>query len=164
MKKLGLIVVVIAVAAVAVWYFALRGPSMDKQVSATEATAIIKARQDNRKEITRIGGRELGPLVKESGSLTEIATKADRLVELHKAFATMFPPGSDKGDTLAAPAIWTDRAGFDAINKKAVDAATAMAAAARAGDRAAVADQYKAMAGTCGECHKAYATKDPFKK
>lgn len=125
---------------------------------------VIKARQDNRKEITRIGGRELAPLVRENGSLTEIATKADRLVELHKAFATMFPPGSDKGDTLAAPSIWTDRAGFDAINNKVVDASVKMAAAARAGDRAAVGDQFKAMAATCGECHQKYATKDPFKK
>jgi cytochrome c556 len=125
---------------------------------------VIKARQDNRKEITRIGGRELAPLVRENGSLTEIAAKADRLVELHKAFAGMFPAGSDKGDTLAAPAIWTDRAGFDAINNKTVDAATKMAAAARAGDRAAVGDQFKVMAGTCGECHQKFATKDPFKK
>ena len=81
----------------------------------------------------------------------EIATKADRLVELHKAFATMFPPGSDNGDTLAAPAIWSDRAGFDAINNKTVDAATKMAAAARANDLAAVGEQFKAMAATCGE-------------
>lgn len=125
---------------------------------------VIKARQDNRKEITRIGGREIRPLVTDNGSLTEIATKADRLVELHKAFATMFPPGSDKGDTLAAPAIWTDRAGFDAINNKVVDAATKMAALARSGDRAGVGEQFKAMAGTCGECHQKYTTKDPFKK
>jgi len=125
---------------------------------------VIKARQDNRKEITRIGGREIRPLVNDNGSLTEIATKADRLVELHKAFATMFPPGSDKGDTLASPAIWSDRAGFDAINGKTVDAATKLAAAARASDRAAVADQFKAMAATCGECHQKYTTSDPFKK
>jgi cytochrome c556 len=125
---------------------------------------IIKARQDNRKEITRIGGRELAPLVRENGSLTEIAAKADQLVVLHKAFAGMFPAGSDKGDTLAAPAIWTDRAGFDAINAKTVDAATKMAAAARAGDRTAVGDQFKVMGAACGECHQKYATKDPFKK
>lgn len=131
---------------------------------AQAQTDIIKQRQDNRKEITRIGGREIRPLVNDNGSLSEIATKADRLVELHKAFATMFPPGSDKGDTLASPAIWSDRAGFDAVNNKTVDAATKMAAAARAGDRAAVGDQFKAMAATCGECHQKYTTSDPFKK
>jgi cytochrome c556 len=125
---------------------------------------VIKARQDNRKEITRIGGRELAPLVRENGSLTEIAAKADRLAELHKAFATMFPAGSDKGDTLAAPAIWTDKAGFDAINNKVVDASVKMAAAARAGDRTAIGDQFKAMAASCGECHQKYAKSDPFKK
>ena len=125
---------------------------------------VIKARQDNRKEITRIGGRELAPLVRENGSLTEIAAKADRLAELHKAFATMFPAGSDKGDTLAAPAIWTDKAGFDAINNKVVDASVKMAAAARAGDRTAIGDQFKVMAGACGECHQKFAKSDPFKK
>jgi cytochrome c556 len=133
-------------------------------VIAQAQTDVIKARQDNRKEITRIGGRELAPLVRENGSLTEIAAKADQLVTLHKAFAGMFPAGSDKGDTLAAPAIWTDRAGFDAINNKTVDAATKMSAAAKAGDRTAVGEQFRAMAATCGECHQKYATKDPFKK
>ena len=125
---------------------------------------VIKARQDNRKEITRIGGREIRQIINDNGNLNELAVKADRLVELHKAFGTMFPPGSDKGDTLAAPTIWTDRAGFDAINKKAVDGAARMAELARAGDRAGVADQFKALGGTCGECHQKYATKDPFKK
>jgi cytochrome c556 len=39
-----------------------------------------------------------------------------------------------------------------------------VAAAARAGDRTAVGEQFKAMAGTCGECHQKYAKSDPFKK
>jgi cytochrome c556 len=125
---------------------------------------IIKARQDNRKEITRLGGREMRPLLEANGNLTELATRAERIAELNKQFATMFPPGSDKGDTLAAPAIWTDRAGFEAANKASVDAALKMAALAKAGDRAALADQYRAMGGTCGACHRAYTTADPFKK
>ena len=47
---------------------------------------VIKARQDNRKEITRIGGREIRQIINDNGNLNELAVKADRLVELHKAF------------------------------------------------------------------------------
>ena len=125
---------------------------------------VIKARQDNRKEVARLGGRELRRLMEPNSNLTELAATAERIAELNRQFATMFPPGSDKGDTLASPAIWTDRAGFDAINKQSVDAAMKMAELAKAGNRDAFADQYKVMGGTCGACHQKYATKDPFKK
>ncbi|MDF3072713.1 MAG: hypothetical protein K0S54_380 [Alphaproteobacteria bacterium] len=125
---------------------------------------VIKARQDNRKEITRLGGREMRPLLEADGNLAELATRAERIAELNKQFATMFPPGSDKGNTLASPAIWTDRAGFDAANKASVDAALKMAELAKAGNRAALADQYKVMGSTCGACHQKYTTSDPFKK
>jgi cytochrome c556 len=133
-------------------------------VVAQAQTDIIKARQDNRKEITRLGGREMRALMEPNGNLTELAAKAERIAELNKQFGAMFPPGSDKGDTLASPAIWTDRAGFDAVNKESVDAALKMAELAKAGNRAALADQYKVMGANCGACHQKYTTSDPFKK
>ena len=31
---------------------------------------------------------------------------------------TRLPPGSDRGDTRALPAVWTERAGFEAANTR----------------------------------------------
>lgn len=125
---------------------------------------VVKARQDNRKALSATG-REVSKLIKENGDLNEIANQANKMAELDKAFATMFPPGSDKDpNTLAAPAIWSDRAGFDAANQRSTDAALKLAALAKDGKRDALADQLRDLGKSCGECHRAYTTKDPFKK
>ncbi len=133
-------------------------------VAVAQAQAdIIKARQDNRKALSSVG-REISKIVKADGDLAELAVQANKMAELNKAFGGMFPPGSDTGDTLAGPAIWTDRAGFDTANKASVDAALKLADMAKAGDRSVLADQLKVIGKGCGECHRAYAKSDPFKK
>ncbi len=133
-------------------------------VAVVQAQAdVIKARQDNRKALSSTG-REVRRLIDANGDLAEIATQATKIAELDKAFGGLVPPGSDKGDTLAAPAIWNDRAGFDAINQQSVDAAVKLAALAKSGDRAGLMDQYRALGKACGDCHRGYTTKDPFKK
>lgn len=74
-------------------------------------------------------------------------------------FPTLFPPGSDKGDTKAAPAIWTDPAGFQKDAEALSTAAGKLAAAAKADDATAVAASFKEVAGACGACHKDYKLK-----
>jgi cytochrome c556 len=71
-------------------------------------------------------------------------------------FPTMFPPGSDKGDTKAAPAIWTDKAGFEKDAETLSAAGGALAAAAKAGDATAAAAAYKDIGDACAACHKQY--------
>ena len=72
---------------------------------------------------------------------------------------SLFPPGSDKGDTKALPEVWSDPAGF----KKAADAfgaaATKLADAAKANDAEAVATATKAVGDACGACHKSFRAK-----
>jgi len=132
-------------------------------VVAQAQTDVIKARQENRKALTGVG-RDLKRLIDANADAAQIVEQANKAVELNKAFAGMFPPGSDKGDTLAAPSIWTDRAGFDAADKASSDAFLKLAELAKAGDRAGVSDQYRVAGRSCGECHRNYTTKDPFKK
>lgn len=69
-------------------------------------------------------------------------------------FGTLFPAGSDKGDTKAAPAIWSDRAGFDAEMKKYNDAVAK--GAAQGGTEAGFKAAFAAVAETCRTCHSTY--------
>ena len=69
-------------------------------------------------------------------------------------FPTLFPAGSDTGDTKAGPAIWTDMAGFEATAASIVTAANAAAAASTSleGLQGAVGN----VGAVCGECHSKY--------
>jgi len=59
-----------------------------------------------------------------------VAKNADNIVEDLDEVGEMFPPGSETGskESYAKPEIWSDRAGFDAIRKKAIELAQALAA------------------------------------
>lgn len=80
--------------------------------------------------------------------------------EVASTFGEYFPEGSETGmETEAAPAIWTDRAGFEAK-------LSALKADADAGVAAAPADLdgLKAVFGpltkNCGACHETYRLKN----
>ena len=70
-------------------------------------------------------------------------------------FGHMFPDGSQTGaETEAAPAIWSDRAGFDAaVAKFAADTSVTIT------DLGSLKQAFGAVAANCGSCHKAYRTK-----
>ena len=72
---------------------------------------------------------------------------------------SLFPDGSDKGATKAAPAIWSDHAGFLKAAATLSASGTALATAAKAGDVAGVETAVKAMGDACGACHKDYRLK-----
>jgi cytochrome c556 len=74
-------------------------------------------------------------------------------------FPTLFPAGSDKGDTKAAPTIWSDSAGFQKAAMAFSNTGAALATAAKAGDATAVAAAFKDMGASCGACHKEYRLK-----
>jgi cytochrome c556 len=69
-------------------------------------------------------------------------------------FPALFPEGSDTGDTKAGPAIWTDRAGFEAL------AAGLATAAGDAATSVTSLEELQTAMGTvggfCGECHSKY--------
>ena len=74
-------------------------------------------------------------------------------------FPTLFPAGSDKGETKAAPAIWSDNAGFQKAAMTLSAAGESLATAAKAGDATAVAAAFKSIGDACGACHKDYRLK-----
>jgi cytochrome c556 len=70
-------------------------------------------------------------------------------------FPSLFPPGSETGDTKASAKIWEDMAGFEAAAAKLVtDAKAAEAVAADGLD--AFKTAFGAVGANCGGCHEAY--------
>lgn len=68
----------------------------------------------------------------------------------------LFPAGSDKGDTKAKPAIWSN---FDDFKAKAAGFGTAaenIAAAAKSGDMNKLKAAFGAAGGACKACHDDY--------
>ena len=76
-----------------------------------------------------------------------------------KQIPSLFPPGSDKGDTKALPEIWSDNAGFVKDATALVTAADKLTAAAKADDKVAFEAALKDVSAACGACHKAYRAK-----
>ena len=73
-------------------------------------------------------------------------------------FVTLFPEGSDKGDTHASPDIWKNMEDFKALAAKLGTDAGAAAAVARQGvDAFKVA--FNTVGGDCGACHQKYRLK-----
>ena len=71
-------------------------------------------------------------------------------------FGSQFPEGSETGgETRAAPAIWSDRAGFDAA-LDAFLADTESAIAAEVSDLDAMRAAFGAVAENCKSCHDTY--------
>lgn len=127
-------------------------------VAATAATAQTNVIQQRRAAMKAIGEQtELGAAMLK-GQAPFDAAKAALIFSTYKekmvGFEKLFPPGSDKGETKATAAVWSDRAGFDAAIAK-FDAAVADNA-----PKATSADGFKAaftaVAENCRSCHQSF--------
>lgn len=68
---------------------------------------------------------------------------------------TLFPQGSDTGDTAALPAVWENKADFtERMEKMKTDIAEV--AASEPADQAAVQAALGRIGGNCGACHETY--------
>src|SRR5258708_32188787 len=72
---------------------------------------VIKERQENRKQ-TAATMRAIKGIIDAKGPTAGAVEQAAKLKTLEAAFVKMFPAGSDKGETKALPAVWTDMAGL----------------------------------------------------
>lgn len=72
--------------------------------------------------------------------------------------ATLFPAGSDTGDTTASPKIWEDNAAFvAAVDKYKADAAAAVAADPK--DLESFKTAFNQVSQNCGACHQDFRIK-----
>lgn len=72
-----------------------------------------------------------------------------------ETFPTLFPEGSDQGETSASPAIWEKMDAFKAAAAKAQADATAAAEAAAQGVDA-FKTAFNAVGGNCQSCHQEF--------
>ena len=98
----------------------------------------------------------------EKPSVKGAAFAAGGLARWGKAIPAMFP-ASTKGipGTEALPVIWANRADFEAKAAAFAKAAEAMAAAAKADDKAALTAAVETTAGACKACHDTYRAPPP---
>lgn len=99
-------------------------------------------------------------VVAAKGDVTLLEAPAKGIAKFAAVIPTLFPKGTETGhDTKALPEVWSDSAGLQKIAMALGEAATKLAAAAKAGDADEVAIAAKAMGDQCGACHKAYRAK-----
>jgi len=122
----------------------------DPALSALTPEQMVTIRQDLMKAN--------GGILRGAAALTgaEAVAAAETILTNYTNFTVLFPEGSAVGDTEALPSIWTDNATFLGIFNTGIEAATAMKAAAEAGDAAGYEAAVKAIGGTCGQCHQAF--------
>lgn len=124
-----------------------QGVTPDPALSSLSPEQAVETRQGIMKED--------GGILRGAGSLSgaDAVAAADKLIQNYTNLTVLFPEGSAVGDSAALPVIWEDKDAFLAILATGIEAATAMKAAAEAGDAAAYGEAVKALGGTCGQCH-----------
>ena len=88
----------------------------------------------------------------------ELAIHARGIAALAEISPGIFPEGSDVEKSESLPAVWTNRAEFDAKMQEFVEASKGMAVAAESGDMSKVGPAIQALGGSCKGCH------DDFRK
>jgi cytochrome c556 len=94
----------------------------------------------------------------------EMSTHTSSMETLTKRLSddlkTLFPVGSDVGETDAKPLIWNKWDEFAKIAKSAADKGAALAQANASSNKANLEAAYKDLGDVCKSCHKDYRTED----
>ena len=116
---------------------------------------VITARRDGLKAVAR-QMEGIKAVIDQRGDPRTTGAGIAEMIGFFEGFPPRFPAGSGSGDTRALPAIWTDRAGFEAANTNMVTQLRALQAAANSGDQAAFGAAFQQTGATCGACHRPY--------
>lgn len=84
---------------------------------------------------------------------------AQGLYKLVKIVPTLFPAGTDFGETDALEKIWDSKDDFEAKAGDAERAASDLVTAAQSGNIANIIQAYKAVGQSCKACHEEYRRK-----
>jgi len=132
-------------------------------LSATTVSFFPAAAQDDaiaaRKAILRSFGaasRDPGQMLRGDAAfdLAKVQASLKVFAEGAAKLPAFFPDNSKTGDTKAAPAIWAEKAKFDALAAKFASDATSAAGAIK--DEASFKATMPEVLGACSACHRSY--------
>lgn len=127
-------------------------------VAGTAALAqgdVIAQRREGMKRMAQ-HMQAMKAVVDNRGDVRPQTERIDDMLAWYREELKLFPAGSDRGDTRALPAVWTDNAGFVQANAVTVAHLQRLRAAAASGDQAAFAQAYQETGASCGACHRTY--------
>lgn len=116
------------------------------------ATGIIKERMDKFSEARQ----QMRQMRQTLTDLKAIAQTSQDMLSWAQDMKEAFPEGSDAAPSEAAPAIWTDRAGFNLKIDAYYEAILSLNQAALSGNQEATLAAYKAVGASCQSCHQSY--------
>lgn len=129
-------------------------------VALAAGTALAQADviAERRAGLKRMGEhmQAMKAVVDSRSNVQPLAATVDDMIAWYRTMPNRFPPGSDRGDTRALPALWNEKANFETINSNMVNQLQALRTAAASGDAAAFAAAYGQTGQTCGTCHRPY--------
>ena len=96
--------------------------------------------------------------------LKNLAFPSSGLARWAAALPTMFSDNTKGVVNRAKPAIWTDRAGFNAKAQVFIDATKALSAAAAADDKPGFDAALASTGAACKGCHESYQVQPPAAK
>lgn len=127
---------------------------------AVDKDQVIKDRQALMKEQGADMGAVKGFLDDKNDQAKALSGATD-LTETMKKLASVFPPDSGgpnpEGKYTTKPEIWTDAKGFEAARSTAAEKASALVAAVKGGDKAAIQTAFGDLGKNgCGGCHEKF--------
>ncbi len=138
------------------------GPALGQDAGGTvsvPATNIILGRQAGM-DLQAGNAAAMKAAVEAKADVKGFKDPAEAIAKWGRAIPGLFVPGTEKGDnTKALPAVFSDQAGFAKAAGNLTAAATKLADAAGAGDKAAFAAAFQQVGQACGGCHRNYRAK-----
>jgi cytochrome c556 len=132
---------------------------MGGAIAQTNLGTVVTERREGLKAVgenmTAIAG-----VARAGGDPRETVARIEAVQNFFVNFGARFPAGTQQGgaglDTRALPAIWTDRAGFDAAIAALGPRLVTLREAAASGNVANFQAAVQAAGAACGDCHRPY--------
>lgn len=152
-------IIMLAAATVAFAACALEAKPRGTEPAKVDPQALVNARQGGMAmSVGALGAISAG--VEKKAPARSYRLAANGLAHFAAALPALFDARTAAIEgTGAAPAIWTDKAGFAARAAQYRDAAAALSTAVAADDAAGIAAALASTKGACKACHDSYQTK-----
>jgi cytochrome c556 len=131
-------------------------PAATPHPAAPSAAELIAARMTMMHMAATLMFESIVPAAKNGTDVKAQQHAADGLALFGHSIAGLFPEGSAGPDSHALPAIWANKADFEAKAKAFGDSAARLNELAAAGDTAGFAAQVPVVQGGCAACHSLY--------